>query len=66
MTDQFVRERERKDITGVPTSTWYELMDDGLAPKPVKIGKRAVAWLHSELSEWQTTCIAERDNANPT
>ena len=60
-TETFVRESERRIITGVPTSTWYELMEIGGAPKPVKIGPRSVAWLRSELSEWQATRIAERD-----
>ncbi len=59
--DRFVRERERREITGVPTSTWYQMMGEGDAPQPVKIGPRAVAWLLSELSEWQSNRIAERD-----
>ena len=61
--DRFVRERERKEITGVPTSTWYAMMGKGEAPSPVNIGPRAVAWLRSELSEWQSKRIAERDGA---
>ncbi len=60
-TDRFVRERERREITGVPTSTWYELMGEGEAPKPVNIGPRAVAWQLSELTAWQQLRIAERD-----
>ena len=61
MADRFVRERERREITGVPTSTWYEKMQEGAAPQPVNIGPRSVAWLLSELSEWQAQRIAERD-----
>ena len=60
-TDRFVRERERRELTGVPTSTWYEMMGVGQAPRPVKIGPRAVAWVDSELAEWRATRIAERD-----
>jgi len=60
-TDRFVRERERREITGVPTSTWYELMGEGEAPKPVNIGPRAVAWQLSELTAWQQLRIAERN-----
>jgi len=59
--DRFVRERERREITGVPTSTWYELMGEGEAPKPVNIGPRAVAWQLSELTAWQQLRIAERN-----
>ena len=61
MADRFIREAERAQITGVPTSSWYEKMERGEAPKPVPIGERAVAWLHSELTEWQTARISERD-----
>lgn len=60
-TETFVRESERQAITGVPTSTWYEMMEQGNAPKPVNIGPRSVAWLRSELTEWQASRIAERD-----
>lgn len=31
-------------------------------PKPIKIGKRAVAWLENEIDAWLDTRIAERDN----
>ena len=35
----------------------------GKFPKPVKIGKRAVAWVLSEVQEWIAARIAERDVA---
>ena len=60
-TETFVRDSERRAITGVPTSTWYEMQDAGIVPMPVKIGPRSVAWLHSELTKWQADRIAERD-----
>ena len=60
-TETFVRDSERRAITGVPTSTWYEMQDAGIAPLPVKIGPRSVAWLRSELAKWQADRIAERD-----
>ena len=31
--DRVAREPERERITGVPTSSWYDLQDKGLAPK---------------------------------
>ena len=62
-TDRFVRQRERKEITGVPNSTWYEMMEKGEAPRPVNIGPRAVAWQLSELIAWQQQRIAKRDAA---
>ena len=32
-------------------------------PRPVKIGKRAVAWIESEILDYQQTLIAKRDQA---
>jgi prophage regulatory protein len=37
------------------------LVNDGEFPKPIKIGKRAVAWLDAELKQWLEQRIAERD-----
>jgi predicted DNA-binding transcriptional regulator AlpA len=51
-TDRFVREPERRQITGTPTSTWYELQKADLAPKPYPLNGRTVAWSFNELSAW--------------
>jgi predicted DNA-binding transcriptional regulator AlpA len=50
--DRAVREPERREITGVPTSTWYVLQDEGRAPKPFPIGDRIVGWSLIELNRW--------------
>ena len=38
-TDGIAREAERREITGIPTTTWYVLQGQGLAPKPVRLGR---------------------------
>jgi prophage regulatory protein len=55
------REAQRYELTGVPTSTWYDLQNAGLAPKPIHLGPRSVGWLISELEEWVEQRRAERD-----
>jgi len=50
--DRAVREDERRHITGVPTSTWYELQGDGKAPKPFPLTKGTVAWSFNKLVDW--------------
>jgi prophage regulatory protein len=60
--DRFVREKERRQITGVSTSTWYEMQSRGEAPRPIKLGRRAVGWLLSELQAWQAKRLGERDS----
>jgi prophage regulatory protein len=59
--DGIAREAERREITGVPQSTWRVMQDKGLAPKPVRLGPRSVGWLRTELLKWVEARIAERD-----
>jgi predicted DNA-binding transcriptional regulator AlpA len=58
------REAQRYELTGVPTSTWYDLQNAGLAPKPIRLGgPRSVGWLIEELEAWRDQRRAERDAA---
>jgi predicted DNA-binding transcriptional regulator AlpA len=50
--DGIAREAERRIITGVPTSSWYLLQEKGLAPKPVRLGRRSVGWNREALFRW--------------
>jgi prophage regulatory protein len=59
--DGFAREAERRAITGIATSTWYEMMRKGEAPRPIRVGRRAVAWDRQELFEFNERRKAERD-----
>ncbi|MDE0236527.1 MAG: AlpA family transcriptional regulator [bacterium] len=34
------------------TSSIYRLMSDGLFPKPIRVGRRAVRWYASEIDAW--------------
>jgi prophage regulatory protein len=47
----------RKDVqsrTGLARSTMYLYIQQGAFPKPVRLGRRAVGWLESEVSGWIT------------
>jgi prophage regulatory protein len=60
-----LRRPEVENITGLSRSTIYEQMANGTFPKPVKIGKRAVGWLNSDLAAWLDSKIersAHNDN----
>ena len=57
---RLIRERDRRIKTGVPRSTWYVLMSAGLAPTPVKLGLRSVAWIEDELEAWMHGLEAKR------
>ena len=38
--------------TGLPKSSIYALIARGDFPKPIKIGRRAVGWLDSDIDAW--------------
>ena len=38
--------------TGLTNSTLYYFISEGRFPKPVKLGKRTVAWKKSEVDAW--------------
>jgi prophage regulatory protein len=63
-TDGIAREAERREITGVPQSTWRVMQDQGKAPKPVRLGLRSVGWLRTELLNWVQDRVAERDGGS--
>ena len=60
--DRLVREPERKQLTGIHTSSWYEQIADGLAPPGVRLSERAVAWPYSELAALNAARIAGKSD----
>lgn len=56
----------RKDVLalagGVTTPCLYQWMREGRFPRPVRIGKKAVAWRRSDIVAWQ----ASRETVGPT
>jgi prophage regulatory protein len=44
--------RDIQQITALSKSTIYRLISEGNFPKQVKVGKRAVVWVRSDVSNW--------------
>jgi prophage regulatory protein len=61
--ETFLRIRDVGRITGLPTSSIYELMAKGKFPRQVRLGPQRVCWVEAEILEWQRERIAERDEA---
>lgn len=40
------------EITGLSTTTIYDLMAKGEFPRPIKLTGRAVAWPESKIADW--------------
>lgn len=49
------------EMTGLSRSSIYNQISSGVFPRPVRIGARAVGWIHAEVAGW----IAERADRRP-
>ena len=57
--DRHLRRRDVEAATGLSRSTIYDMMSRGDFPRPIRIGKRAVAWKMSDIETW----LASRQSA---
>ena len=51
LEDQFIDMKFITQLTGLSDKWFYKLIQDGLFPKPIKLG-RTSRWLKSDLEEW--------------
>lgn len=64
MTEKLHRRPTVEAVTGLSRSSIYAMMDDGSFPRPVRIGRRAVAWRESDLRAWlESRQSAEKPSA---
>lgn len=49
MSYQILRKPLVLNRFGLPSSTFYEQISEGLIPPPIRLGKRAVGWVESEI-----------------
>lgn len=58
LNDQFVDMKFITRLTGLTDKWFYKLIQDGVFPKPIKLG-RSSRWLQSEVEAWLQQRIAE-------
>lgn len=58
---KFIREPQVLERLPFSKPTLHRKVKEGSFPAPVKIGARAVAWITSEVEEWERSVVAERD-----
>lgn len=58
-----IRRKEVERLTALSRSRIYDLMKQGVFPKPVSLGSMSVAWLEVEIREWIASRIADRKTA---
>ena len=51
--EQYLRRDRVEQLTGLSRSSIYCMMQNGEFPKPIRIGRRAVAWSEASIIEWQ-------------
>jgi prophage regulatory protein len=51
-SDRLIRRPEVESRTSLKRSTMYAYIKEGVFPRPIPLGARAVAWLSSEVDEW--------------
>lgn len=55
---EFIRLPEVKKLVGLGTTKIYTMASEGLFPKQVPLGGRAVAWVKSEVLQWNMDRLA--------
>ncbi|NOZ94935.1 MAG: AlpA family transcriptional regulator [Acidobacteria bacterium] len=50
--DRLLRIDQVSELVALKRAAIYQYMAEGTFPRPVKIGKRAVAWRESDIQEW--------------
>lgn len=61
MNIKLLRLPEVRQIVRRSTSRIYADMNEGLFPRPIRIGSRAVAWRESDIQAWIDERVADRD-----
>jgi prophage regulatory protein len=52
MAEKHLRRPAVLELTGLSTTTIYDLMREGKFPRPIKLTGRAVAWPESAIATW--------------
>ena len=59
--DEFIDMKFITRLTGLSDKWFYKLIQEGVFPKPIKMG-RASRWLKSDLEEWLQAKINDSRN----
>src|SRR4051794_2631400 len=62
--EQLLRITKVQDRTGLSRASVWRLVRDASFPAPVRIGRRAVAWLDTEIDSWIANCVKARNTSS--
>lgn len=52
MPQKLFRRPEVETLTGLSRASIYRMMEENEFPRPMRVGKRAVAWREADLIDW--------------
>ena len=61
LEDEFIDMKFITRLTGLSDKWFYKLIQEGVFPKPIKMG-RASRWLKSDLEEWLQAKVNDSRN----
>lgn len=62
---RFLSPKEVTELTCLSGFTIYKYIEEGLFPRSVPLGGRAVAWVDQDVHDWVLARIEERDQSKP-
>lgn len=62
MNHTFLRLPEVIKRTGLSRSTIYKAINENRFPKAIKLGPKSVAWVDSDIQDWQDGKIKQSQN----
>lgn len=62
MAHTILRLPEVKSRTGLSRSSIYLRISNSVFPKPISLGGRSVGWIESEIEDWVSEQIANRND----
>ena len=63
LPEQLLRITNVQARTGLSRASVWRLVRDATFPAPVRIGRRAVAWLDTEIDSWIADCVKARNTS---
>ncbi len=63
-SEQLLRITDVQARTGLSRASVWRLVRDASFPAPVRIGRRAVAWLDTEIDSWIADCVKARNTSS--
>lgn len=63
MPDRILRKPEVLQMVGLGNTALYEAISENRFPRPVRLSKRSVGWLESEVQQWIKEQAEKRQGA---